>query len=473
MKELFNRALKTLSKLGRAMLIPITAMPVAGIMARLGAADILAIPFVESAGWAVFGILDVLFAFGAVTAYVKTKDKIPSIIAAIVSVFVLRDTLAALNPDINMGIFGGIMVGCYTAWIHNRASYWKTPQMFSFFTGDKFSITLAPLFTVLFGWLMSFVWPVLQSGLDSFAIWLGGMGAIGIFIFGFLNRLLIPVGLHHVLNSYIYYGLGSFTMPNGDVVTGEMTRFVSGDPTAGFFLSMFFVMMMFGLPGAALAIYKTAKKKNRAKVGGLVGSSAATSFVTGITEPMEFSFMFVAPQLYVAHAVLTGLAGVACYLFGVRIGFVSGGNIIDLVVNWNIGSNVILIIPIGIVFFALYFIVFKFLIEHFDLKTPGREDDAELGEEVTEEELNAELKTTNYAYLAKKLLQCCGGTENVEDATHCMSRLRLELRHADQVDVEKIKQTGVMGVVCPSPTSIQIVIGRDIAKVYDEFVKLL
>ena len=183
--------------------------------------------------------------------------------------------------------------------------------------------------------------------------------------------------------------------------------------------------------------------------------------------------MFVAPQLYVAHAVLTGLAGAVCYLFGVRLGFVSGGNIIDLVMNWNLGSNVILIIPIGIVFFVLYFVVFTFLINHFDLKTPGREDDVEVSEDVTDEELNATLNTKNYAYLAKKLLQCLGGAENIETEGRCMTRLRIEVYDADKVDIEKIKQTGVMGVVCPSPTSIQIIIGREVGQVEEEFGKLL
>ena len=472
MKDVFDRALKQLSKLGRAMLIPITAMPVAGILARLGAADILGIPLIENAGWVVFNNLDILFAFGAVVAYVTAKDKISPIIAGIVSVLVLRTALETLNPDINMGIFGGIIVGCFTAWIHNHSKNWKTPKIFDFFTGDKFVITLAPIFTVFLAWVLSFIWPTIQTGLDTFAIAIGGMGALGVFIFGFLNRLLIPVGLHHVFNTYIYYSLGSYTMANGEVVTGEMTRFISGDPTAGLFLTMFFVMMMFGLPGAALAIARSAKKKKK-EVEGLMVSSAVTSFVTGITEPLEFSFMFVAPQLYVAHAVLTGLAGAVCYTFGVRLGFVSGGNIIDLIMNWNLGSNVILIIPIGIVFFFLYFITFSFLIQRFNLKTPGREDEMIDSLEVTEEEQNAELATKNYAYLAKKILQNLGGAENIETHCRCMTRLRVEVKDKDLVNLDKIKQTGVAGVVTPSPTSIQVIIGREVGKVEEEFAKLL
>lgn len=472
MKGFSEKALKTFSKLGRSMLVPITAMPIAGLMARLGAADILNIPLIETAGWTVFGNLDILLAFGTVVAFAKSKDKISPIVAAIVSAFVLRDVLAMLNPDVKVGIFGGIIVGCMTAAIHNRARNLKTPAVFDFFTGEKFCITLAPIATVALGWVLSIVWPVFQTGLDSFALWIGGAGLLGIFAYGFFNRLLIPVGLHHVLVAYISYGLGTFTMANGDVVMGEKLRFISGDPTAGFFLSGMFVMMMFGLPGAAYAIYKSAKK-DKAKVGGLVSSAAVTSFVTGITEPVEFSFMFVGPQLYLAHAILTGLAGVVCYLFGVRIGFISGGNIIDLVMNWNLGSNVWMIIPIGLLFFVLYYVVFRFLIERYDIKTPGREDEVQITEEVSEEELNATLSTTNYAYLAKKLLQCSGGAENVESACHCITRLRLEVLDGQKVDIEKIKQTGVLGVVCPSSDNVQIIIGREVQKVYEEFEKLL
>ena len=296
-------------------------------------------------------------------------------VASLLSILVLKSTLAALDETISMGIFAGIIVGCFTAWIFNHSKDWKTPKIFDFFTGEKFVITLAPIATVGLGYVLSFIWPPIQMVLDGFAIGIAKLGAVGVFIFGFLNRLLIPVGLHHVFNSYIYFNLGSYTPADGTVVTGEMTRFLAGDPAAGLFLSMFFVVMMFGLPGAALAMYKCAKKR-KSEVKGLMTSSAITSFVTGITEPLEFSFMFVAPQLYVVHALYTGLAGAVCYLLGIRIGFSSGGNIIDLVLNWGLGGNVDPpIIPVGIAFFALYYFTFRFLIVKYNLKTLGREDD--------------------------------------------------------------------------------------------------
>lgn len=355
MKAIFNNFKKKLAQLGRSMLVPVTAMPVAGILSRIASEDMLNIPLLKAAGDIVFGNMDILFALGAVVAFAKAKDKVSPMVASLLSILVLKSTLAALDESINMGIFAGIVVGCFTAWIFNHSKEWKTPKIFDFFTGEKFVITLAPIATVALGYVLSFIWPPIQMVLDQFAIGIAKLGAVGVFIFGFLNRLLIPVGLHHVFNSYIYFNLGSYTQADGTVITGEMTRFLAGDPTAGLFLSMFFVVMMFGLPGAALAMYKCAKKR-RNEVKGLMTSSAITSFVTGITEPLEFSFMFVAPQLYVVHAVYTGLAGAVCYLLGIRIGFSSGGNIIDLVLNWGLGSNVILIIPVGIAFFALYYL---------------------------------------------------------------------------------------------------------------------
>ncbi|MFR4977525.1 MAG: PTS transporter subunit EIIC [Butyricicoccus sp.] len=472
MKSILNRFHKKLAQLGRSMLVPVTAMPIAGILSRIASPDMLNLPLLKAAGDIVFGNMDILFAFGAVVAFAKAKDKISPIVASFLSILVLKSTLLALDESINMGIFAGIIVGCFTAWIFNQSKEWKTPKIFDFFTGEKFVITLAPVFTVALGYLLSFIWPSIQNALDIFAVGIASLGAVGVFIFGFLNRLLIPVGLHHVFNSYIYFNLGSYTTSSGDVVTGEMTRFLAGDPSAGLFLSMFFVVMMFGLPGAALAMYQCAKKRKN-EVKGLMSSAAITSFITGITEPLEFSFMFVAPQLYVVHALYTGLAGAVCYLLGIRIGFSSGGNIIDLVLNWGLGSHVILIIPVGIVFFVLYFLTFRFLITRYNLKTLGREDDFVDTEEVTEEEKNATLSNKNYAYMAKKILENLGGASNIETIGNCMTRLRVEVKNPSLLNLEKIKQMGVRGVVKLSDTSIQIIIGSEVRYIMNEINQII
>ncbi|MFR6099410.1 MAG: PTS transporter subunit EIIC [Longibaculum sp.] len=236
---MFNRIMKQLSKLGKAMLIPIAATPVAGLLARLSAADLLNLPVLENAAWVVFGMMDLLFAVGAVIAYAKAKDKAIPIIGAVVSLSVFKSVLTFMNETINMGVFAGIVVGVMTAIVYNYSKEWKTPQMFSFFTGEKFVVTLAPLVAVPLGIAFSYIWVPCQAGLNSFGIWIAGAGALGVFVFGLTNRLLIPIGLHHVVNTYIYYELGSFVTASGEVVKGEIPRFLAGDPTAGLFLAIF------------------------------------------------------------------------------------------------------------------------------------------------------------------------------------------------------------------------------------------
>ena len=473
MKEFFNLLLKQLSKLGRAMLIPVAAMPIAGMTKLLFGPTMLDVPFVMNAGSVVISNIDLLFAMGATVAFAEGKSKVHPMVASVLSLLILRSCLADLNPDVSMGIFGGIITGCIAAVVYNKSRHWKTPTIVDFFTGDKFVITLMPMITVGISVVLSVVWPPVQDALDLFATTLGNLGALGVFIFGFLNRLLIPVGLHHVLNSYIYYQLGTFVDASGEIITGDITRFVAGDPTAGTFLVGFYVIMIFGLPGAALAIARAAKKEKREETKGLMASTAVTSIFTGITEPLEFSFMFVSPQLYVVHALYTGLAGAVCYLLGCRIGFASGARVPDLLLAWPSADNPFLIIPIGVAFFLLYYFTFTYLIKKRDMKTPGREDDMIDSLEVTEEELNFKLNTSNYAYLAKKLLQSVGGKENVQQSAHCVSRLRLEVADGEKVDVDRIKQLGVRGVIKVSPTSYQIVIGNDVGRVAAEFDALL
>ena len=471
---MIDKMMKQLSKLGRAMLIPIAATPVAGLLARLSASDMLNMPVLENASWVVFGMMDVLFAIGAVMAYAKTKDKTCPIIGAIVSLSVFKSVLTFMNETISMGVFAGIVIGTVTAIVYNYSREWKTPAMFSFFTGDKFVVTLAPLIAVPLGIAFSYIWVPCQAGLNSFGLWIAGAGALGVFVFGCTNRLLIPVGLHHVINTYIYYELGSFVTASGEVVKGEIPRFLAGDPTAGLFLAMFFIPMLFGLPGACAAIYKTAKEKNKAKTKSLMTSGALTSFVAGITEPIEFSFMFVAPRLYAFHAVLTGAAGAILYLLDVHLGMTMNFCVIDFVMNFNMGTNAWIIVPVGIVFFGLYYFGFKFMIEKFDLKTPGREDELEFSEdEVTDAEMNIKLEHNNYQYMAKKILQNIGGKENVEEVENCVTRLRIELKDGTLVNEENIKKTGAKGVVRFGETSIQIIIGTEVNKVAKEFKEML
>ena len=470
---MFNKIMKQLSKLGKAMLIPIAATPVAGLLARISSPDMLNMPVVNNAAWVVFGMLDLLFAVGAVIAYAKTKDKAIPIIGAVISLSVFKSVLTFMNETVSMGVFAGIVVGVMTAIVYNYSKEWKTPQMFSFFTGEKFVVTLAPLVAIPLGMAFSYIWVPCQAGLNNFGIWIAGAGALGVFVFGLTNRLLIPIGLHHVVNTYIYYELGSFVTSTGEVVKGEIPRFLAGDPTAGLFLAMFFIPMMFGLPGACAAITKTAKPSKKAETKSLMSSGALTTFVAGITEPVEFSFMFVAPKLYVLHAFLTGVAGAILYLCDVHFGMSINFCVIDFILNFNLSTNGWVIIPVGIVFFFIYYFGFKFLIEKFDMKTPGREDDFTIEDEISEEEMNIKLESTNYAYMAKKLLQNIGGKDNVEEVESCVTRLRLELKDGSLINETNIKKTGAKGIVKLSDTSIQIIIGTEVNKVAKEFKEML
>ena len=460
-------------KLGRAMLLPVAAMPLAGLIMRLSADDMLNIPVIGAAGNAVFGNLDILFAIGVTIGFAKTKDKGIPALTGFLAIATLKKGLEIMNPAVNMGIFGGIISGLIAAWTYNRFKEQKLPMVFSYFAGEKFPLTMVMILQTVTSVVFGFLWPFTQAGIDSFARLLVNMGALGVGIFMFLNRLLIPFGLHHVLNTYVYYDLGSYTSPSGEVFRGEMTRFINGDPQAGLFLSGFFVIMMFGVPAICFAIYRAAFKENKEMVKGIMGSGAATSFISNITEPVEFSFMFLSPMLYVVHALFAGLAGIVCYLLNIRIGFTFGACIVDYLINFRIATNAILIIPVGIVFFALYYFTFYYLIKKRNIQTLGREATTEYGIEAVEEEKELGLASKNYEYMAKKMLQAFGGKENVSDAFSCNTRLRVEVENPTIVDEQRIKQLGVSGVIKPTEKNYQIIIGLEVTYVMAEFNKLL
>ncbi len=465
------RSLKgQLTKLGRAMLIPVVAMPVAGLLARFGQPDMLNMDILKMAADVVFGNLDMLFAVGCVLAFTYTKDKSIVVLGAVLSLLVFRQTFNFLDAESSMGIFAGIVSGICTAYLYNVSKDWEVPSMFQFFAGEKFILTLGPLASIPLAYAFSFIWPPLEYGLDAFSIWLGGLGLLGVFLFGFLNRLLIPTGIHHILNAYIFFEIGSFVTSSGTVVTGEMSRFLAGDPTAGSFLSMFFVIMIFGIPGAGMAMVDTAYPESKKEVKGLVDGGILTSVFAGITEPIEFSFMFVGPVLYLLHAIYTGLAGAILYLLQTRIGFAFGFNIIDLVLNWKLGHNVFYIIPVGVGFYFLYYYTFKAIILKKDIKTPGRVRDDGFDEQ---DEMSYKLAHSNYGYMAKKILQFVGGAQNVISAENCVTRMRLELVDISLINKEKIMQTGAKGVVIIDDHNIQIIIGTDVGKVMDEFKELI
>ncbi|GEN88830.1 PTS transporter subunit EIIC [Oceanobacillus sojae] len=461
-----------MQKLGKSMLIPIVTMPIAGILFRLSAPDLLDIPLFQAAG-VIFSQMAVLIAIGIAIGLAKTKDRGIPALTGFLAITVLNEGLRIMNPDLDMGVFGGVISGLIAAAVYNQFKNTKLPSMLSFFGEEKLPITMIILIMIPVSGLFSLVWPYAQMGIDSFAQTLVGLGALGIFIFGFLNRFLLPFGLHHVLNTYIYFGLGSYTTESGEVVTGEITRFLNGDPTAGYFLGGFFVTIIFGVPAIALAITRAAHKKKKAETKALMSSGALTSSVAGITEPVEFTFIFTSPLLYFIHSIYTGLAGATLYLLHIRHGFSWGGSAIDYALNLGISDYGIYIIPVGLAFAALYYFTFYTIIVRKNIKVIGREDDAEFSEESTEAEKDLELSHGKHEYMAKKILENIGGIDNLVDYENCMTRLRLVVKDADLVNKDKIKQTGAHGVVKIDNQHVQIIIGPAAGSVLGEFKKIV
>ncbi len=461
---------KFMQNLGKSMLIPIVAMPIAGILFRLSAEDLLNISLFQAAG-VIFENMDVLIAIGIAMGLARTKDRGIPALTGYLAITVLNKGLMLMNPDLDMSVFGGVLSGLIAAGIYNKYKDTELPAMFSFFGGEKWPITLIILVMIPVAGLSSLVWPYAQAGIDSFAQALVGMGAFGIFLFGFLNRFLLPFGLHHVLNTYIYFGLGSYETEGGEVVTGEITRFLNGDPTAGYFLGGFFIVMIFGIPAIALAITRAAYKKKKEKTKALMSSGGLTSVIAGLTEPIEFTFIFTSPLLYFIHAVYTGLAGATLYLLHIRHGFSWGGSVIDYALNLGIADNGIFILPLGLAFGVLYYFTFYILITKLNIPVIGREKDEEFGTESDASEQELELSHSKYEYMAKKVLENVGGRENVTNYENCMTRLRLDVDDMDLVNEDNIKQTGAHGVVKVDDHHVQIIVGPQANSVMNEFKK--
>lgn len=459
-----------MQNLGKSMLIPIVALPAAGILYRISAEDLLDWDLVQAAG-VIFDNMDILIAIGIAMGLAKTKDRGIPALTGYLAIAILNEGLSILNPDLDMSVFGGVLAGLIAAFIYNRFKDTRLPNLFSFFGGEKFPITMIIVTMIPVTGISAILWPYAQETIDSLAQGLVGLGAVGIFIFGFLNRFLLPFGLHHVLNTYVYFGLGSYETSDGEVVTGEITRFLNGDPTAGYFLGGFFIVMIFGVPAIAMAITKAAKKKKKEETKALMSSGSLTSVVAGLTEPIEFTFLFTSPLLYFIHSLYAGLAGATLYILDVRHGFSWGGSVIDYALNLGIASKGILIIPVGLAFGVLYYFTFYFLIVKKDIKLVGREDDKEFSEEREEQEESLELSHGKYEYMAKKILENVGGKANLVDYENCMTRLRLVLKDASIVDEDKIKQTGAHGIVKVDNEHVQVVVGPEVSNVFQEFKK--
>jgi N-acetylglucosamine PTS system EIICBA or EIICB component len=453
-----------LQKIGKSLMLPIAVMPAAALLLRLGQDDLLGIPFISAAGNAVFGHLALLFAIGIAIGFSKDGSGAAALAGA-VGYFVLTEGAAAINETVNMGVFGGIISGIIAGLLYNKYHDIRLPEWLGFFGGKRFVPIITSLVMIVIAFLFGYVWPPVQAGINSVGDWIIGAGAAGVGVFGFLNRLLIPVGLHHILNTLVWFEFGEFTNAAGDVIKGDLWRFLAKDPSAGIFMTGFFPIMMFGLPGAAFAMVAAAKKERRKAVAGAMAGLAFTSFLTGITEPIEFLFMFLSPVLYFIHAILTGLAMSISYALDIHHGFGFSAGALDYILNFGIAQKPVLLAGIGLLYGLLYFVVFYFLIKKLDLKTPGREDEI-----AGEFEGNSAIKG-NYAEAADAYLEALGGRENLEEIDNCVTRLRLKVKDIALVDEGHLKQLGAKGVIKLSKTSLQVIVGTDVEFLANELKK--
>lgn len=452
-----SKALSFLQKLGKSLMVPVAVLPAAGLLARLGASDMFNWPWMAAGGGAILDNLPLIFAIGIAVGLADENNGVAAL-AATVGYYVLTrvatSVATSFNPkaDVNMGVLAGIIAGILAAHLYNKYKAIKLPDYLGFFGGRRFVPIVTSFYTLLGGIAAGFIWPPIQDAITAFGNALVNLGAFGAGMFGFLNRLLLPFGLHHVVNTVFWQQVGTFTNSAGKVFMGDYNRFLAGDPHAGTYLTGFFPIMMFALPAACLAMIKTSKKANQKAVAGLLLSAAFTSFLTGVTEPIEFSFMFLAPGLYAIHAVLTGASLAVTNLLGMRSGFSFSAGALDFFLNWGISSKPLLILLTGIIFGIIYYFVFVFFIEKFNIPTPGRLDD-----EVSTALVglsNAELKGK-----AAEILDAIGGKPNIDSIDACVTRIRLTAIDGAKVDEAKLKKIGATGIMKMGSNNFQIVVG--------------
>jgi N-acetylglucosamine PTS system EIICBA or EIICB component len=462
-------AFEVLQPLGRALMLPIAVLPAAGILLRIGQADMLNIAFIAEAGNAIFANLGLLFAAGVAVGLAKENHGAAAIAGVVCYVVatIAAKTLMIVPPAEIAGFTGkaagwaaeafkdetirrlsvptGIVSGLLSGWLYNRYHNIKLPDYLAFFGGRRFVPIAAGFSALALAFIIGKSWYAIAAGMDIFSHGVVRLGALGLFIYGALNRLLIVTGLHHILNSLVWFNLGNY---HG--ITGDLYRFAAGDPSAGAFMSGFFPVMMFGLPAACLAMYHAARPGRRKEVGGMLASMALTAFLTGVTEPIEFSFMFLAPPLYALHAVLTGAAMVVMNLLGVHLGFGFSAGFFDYVINFSKAQKPLLLIPVGLAYFAVYYGLFRLAIQRFNLQTPGREETAATP---------ASARVIDGDGRGAAYLAALGGAGNLSSVDACTTRLRLIVHSNAAIDEPKLKALGAKGFVRPSANALQVVVG--------------
>ena len=458
-----------LQQLGRAMMLPIAVLPIAALLLRLGQPDLLDYPAVATAGDAIFSNLGLLFAIGIAVGLARENHGAAGL-AGVVCFLVMTkgaEILLIVPPDVaanlpdaakalaekafrakeiaKLSVPAGILSGVLSGLLYNRYSDMRLPAYLAFFGGRRFVPIVSGVAGLVLAFAFGYGFPALEHGMDSLSRAVLGSESVGLFAYGVLNRALIITGLHHIINNLAWFLIGDY---HG--ATGDLNRFFAGDPSAGAFMTGFFPVMMFGLPAACLAMYRAALPERRKAVGGMLSSMALTSFLTGVTEPIEFAFMFLAPLLYVMHALMTGLAMALTHWLGMHLGFGFSAVLFDYVLNFSRSTRPWMLLPVGAVYFAMYYGVFRWAIVKFDLKTPGREP---------EETSSAPLEAGAGDDGAAGWVHALGGAANLLKVDACTTRLRLQVADNHAIDEPALKKLGARGVVRPAAGSLQVVVG--------------
>lgn len=455
---MFKKAFGVLQQVGKALMLPVAILPAAGLLLGLGHQNVLGIPLMEQAGGIIFSNLPLLFAIG-VAIGLADGDGVAGL-AATIGFLIMNVTIGIIAdvpldpevlkanasyaevlgiPTLQTGVFGGIIIGILAAMLYRRFYTIELPPFLGFFAGKRFVPIITAASSILLGLIMVFIWPPIQTGLNNLAIVvLGQSKAISAFIFGIIERALIPFGLHHIFYSPFWFEFGTYTSEAGEIVRGDVARFFAGDPTAGTFMTGKFPFMMFGLPAAALAMYQEARPEKRKVVAGIMSSAALTSFLTGITEPIEFTFLFIAPALYAVHCLFAGVSFMLMDLLGVKAGMTFSGGFIDYLLYWNLSTKSYLIIPVGLLFAVVYYFGFRFAIRKWNLMTPGREKEDEI--------LDTD-KKVHKTDLPFEVLAALGGKGNIDKLDACITRLRITVNDIKDVDKEQLKKLGASGVL--------------------------
>jgi PTS system N-acetylglucosamine-specific IIC component len=475
-----------LQRLGRSLMLPVAVLPAAAILMGIGywldpsgwGEGNAAAAFLIKSGSSIIDNIPILFAVGVALGLAKERDgsaALSGLVAYLVVTTLLSTESVAMLQGVeadnvnaafgNIGnAFVGILSGIIASLMYNRFSHVQLPDALAFFSGKRLVPIMTSVSMLVMSVILFFIWPVIYSGLVSFGTAISNLGYIGAGLYGFFNRLLIPTGLHHALNSVFWFDVAGIN-DIGNFWSGEGTKGVTGMYQAGFF-----PIMMFGLPAAGLAMYHTAKTKRKKQVASLMLAAGFAAFFTGVTEPLEFSFMFLAPALYVVHAVLTGLSLAIASFFQWTAGFGFSAGFIDFFLSSKLplANQPYMLILQGFVFAVIYYAVFRFLIVKFNIKTPGREDDAK--ESTLQQTVEDEKEPT--AAIAAQIYEALGGDANVTSVDNCITRLRVEVKDMDAVDKDKIEATGVPGVHVVGKHSIQVIVGTSVQFVADEIKKM-